>query len=635
MSFINKATRIPPLNPVRFTPANDILPAEYNTNPFDRGFFYQSIREYQNDLNMDYQQKFTNTDRIVVYFDTLAPAALITVLDSNGNPVPGAVLNLPTPSYVLPGNTYTLPGTTDELQYNTFMTSTRATDIGIDDGIYYLLMEMIYVTEGDSDSVYYISESIFIRSTGWPGTMLVEATNTTNDYDVLFEQLFPVFKSRVECDITNYAPFFHDTVFEDMSYELRKLQSVPYRNFTWIVGGAAGVADYMIDKMNRYASCDTLRIDGTQYVKEISATYSMNTTANYPFKASSILLREFDHDGGWIYGGGGFTLLVEFELQGGSIIFPLAINRIGMHDGVATPTYNVPTVIADSAALTAYLATLNGTFSDDNDLGGTFTLTADGFGIGYQNGVNENYNGITGMYSWSSFIDLTLSTTGASPHQYYEFYFAGGPSARQGACIVDWGQGTVTNYTSNYYGALYTAGINYPGSVAANYNLRIFHAGVAPGPHTGIQQLKFSFVSPLATITAIGASKAPTGLIRWEMDGQNLSGGNVDASFLKYCSTTLQFLIFASCQITAFYPLLFNYAGVHFTSLYLGGISVYNNALNVTQINSIVSFFELNCTYGAGGLFWLNETPAAAPTGSDLAFLNTLVSAYAWIVLHD
>jgi hypothetical protein len=636
MSIV-KSERIPPLNPVKFIPSADSLALGSNTFPFDQGFFKEQIRNYQTEV--DYQQKWNYNDRIVIYLDTLAPAIIIHIYNDSGKNLTSTIVA--SPSYVLAGNVYTR-GFTD-YQYNTFLASFKPSLLaaymfpsGATSGFFYFVIEAVYVSAGDADSVYYTSEPQFIRKYGFPDTMLVKATNTLNNYDVLFEQLSPVFQYRVEADVTNFAPFFKDTVFEDQQYEVRKLQSVPYRNFTFIIGDYQGVPPYAIDKINRALSCDSFKIDGVRYVKEISNnTYNMKTADSYPMAAATMLLREYDHDAGWNFPTGEFVQLLALPNIAGVIQYPFGFTHVNMH-GTAIVNYTQSTVIEDAGGLATFLTLINGAFAAANDLEGSYSVIGTSFG--YTCGPDESFAASTQNYAFSPYLAFDVETTGIAGT--FDWTFKGpGIGGSAGICVVDFGDGTPNVTTFIAAGSTTrTVSHSYAGATGTHYTMRIFHAGPSLSAFTAITYLSFSAfynaiikeVIPTATLPGVAA---PGRLGIFGINYQDLSGSTVDLTWLDGCAPYLTYMTMASNKMTGciIFP-----GPIPFPNL--ATVLFQLNNLSVIWVSDIAYAFYHDAFAGLifGGIFYIDgQTPAAPPAGAGLAALNALVSIYAWTVLHD
>lgn len=306
MPTIVKDERIPAINPIRFIPANDTLPANINTWSFDRGFFHEKRRYWQ--FGDKYTQKRNYDDYVDIFIHTLATEVYMRLYDEQGNEITTTYSAVGITGALVPGNVYTFGGVDYPLQgiYISFKLSDIYAMVPAQQ-IFFIALECVYGTVGDADSRWYISEPIFFRKgNGWAKTMLIDAKHSINKYDVLFES-YSTFdhgaglrlRYRVEADLSDEPqPAFQDTAFKDQQYAERVLDSNPYRLFDFVIGR---VPKYMLDKVNRAIACDEFLIDNFRYVKDEGAAWSQVNAPEYRLHAAKIRLQEYDHDSGCDY----------------------------------------------------------------------------------------------------------------------------------------------------------------------------------------------------------------------------------------------------------------------------------------------------------------------------------------------
>ncbi len=302
MPYTVKAERYPIVNPIRMVPYGDTLAVNINTWAPDRGFFAQHKRQWQ--YGDKYQQKYNYTDDIDIYIDTLAAAVYVHVYDEYGEELATGYSGIGITGVAVAGNVYSYYGTDYPYQSVKVLSQSLSEFYTMvpSQQILYIALECSYDTGAGETSRWLISGPLFFRKNGWPKTMLIEAYNLTNDYDVMFEAVNMVFRSRVEADITeDPAPAFADTVFTDMGQQQRKLKSEPYRLFDFIVGGFGGVPKYMLEKVNRLLALDSFSIDGVRYAKDNGGNWSIVTAESYKMYGAKIRLQEYIHDGGTTY----------------------------------------------------------------------------------------------------------------------------------------------------------------------------------------------------------------------------------------------------------------------------------------------------------------------------------------------
>jgi hypothetical protein len=88
--------------------------------------------------------------------------------------------------------------------------------------------------------------------------------------------------------IENFKPESDDVIYNDQKRNATLLDSIPYRSFTLFIGNAAGVANWMADKVNRALACDSMRIDGDFYEKTEGASWDVKREEEYAFLGMTI-----------------------------------------------------------------------------------------------------------------------------------------------------------------------------------------------------------------------------------------------------------------------------------------------------------------------------------------------------------
>lgn len=106
------------------------------------------------------------------------------------------------------------------------------------------------------------------------GTLLYEYWNTYNDKGIVFDTGIK-FCMRIEGLVREYTPESADQLFTDQKYDTTTENSIPYRTFKNYIGTAAGLPDWIIDKMNLIFSVNTKTIDGTAYNRKDGAKWEI------------------------------------------------------------------------------------------------------------------------------------------------------------------------------------------------------------------------------------------------------------------------------------------------------------------------------------------------------------------------
>jgi len=132
---------------------------------------------------------------------------------------------------------------------------------------------------------------------------------------------------RVPAILRYKNPAAKDNVYEDQLLNQTLINSVPFRVWEFVVGGAYGVPPYFIDRVARIFGCSDLSIDGRLYTKNEGANFEAAGLEGYPMAGWAIELREklnrdsiINEDENIIEGIAAAALLIDnkgFGLEGG------------------------------------------------------------------------------------------------------------------------------------------------------------------------------------------------------------------------------------------------------------------------------------------------------------------------------
>ena len=150
-------------------------------------------------------------------------------------------------------------------------------------------LDIIFSNLGVGEYVFSIddnSSSIISVKTKHENTLLFRYQNSENNFGVVFDTGIQ-FYLRVEGTIQNYTPKSDDVVYTDQLKNATKLFGLPYNVFTLFVGSPRGVADFMLDLVNRLSSCDMIQINGIWYEKTEGAEWEVERVDNYAWGVMS------------------------------------------------------------------------------------------------------------------------------------------------------------------------------------------------------------------------------------------------------------------------------------------------------------------------------------------------------------
>lgn len=246
------------LNPIRFVNLGGVFKG------FDNDWFTNLTPDFQDQVN--YFQKWQTDDIIKLQFRSNFTPINIAVIDCSGVTISTHAATKKVTNLV-----------DDAL--DTYETSIPLAGL---EGVYYLLL-----TAGTStNQSQLISEPLYIAET-IEHSILLTYFNTENVQDVIFDTGIE-FTFRVEGFVTALTPGFKDTLYQDQVLDNVLLNSIPFRQFKFMIGGEYGVPDWIIDKVNRILSCDTWDADGSEFVKKDGTQWTAVTLDNYPMSGWSI-----------------------------------------------------------------------------------------------------------------------------------------------------------------------------------------------------------------------------------------------------------------------------------------------------------------------------------------------------------
>jgi hypothetical protein len=245
-------------NPIRFTPVGTTQYVAYQTPNFDQTPFYKQFMNWEN--SSCYTQKFRTDHQTAIQFHANTDQDFqLYLVDSNDR----VWRDYASQRYYdqFSGNTIERYGQIFPLYTATFVVDF----VGIPEGIYFLKSVITYpVTITTNESEIYISEPMYI-SDGIENTLLLEVKNNKIAFNTYFGDW--AFRLRVEGYIYYDSPDSVDTQYNDEYYNLRLLNSYPFRKFKMLIGGVAGITANLLDTINIYTGCTSLKIDSSFYSK--------------------------------------------------------------------------------------------------------------------------------------------------------------------------------------------------------------------------------------------------------------------------------------------------------------------------------------------------------------------------------
>jgi hypothetical protein len=256
------------LSPLQFTKEGFVNPGTYNTK-------YREDWQYKETFTdiftiPDYLQPWQQNDLIPFQIlSTYAPHQL-ELYDCMDNPVPGGIFSM---TYVS-----TSIEVTGQKCYQA-----EVSLAAFPEGVYRFRIR--------SASVFVKVSNYFELRDYHRDTVLIEATDSKNDNDVVFETGI-VCRLRVHGGMFNYQPGADRVVYTDQRRNITQLSSKIFNTSQFIIGDAAGVPDYMIEKINVFNACSVVKYDGKQFSGTDGARFESSREVLYSLTGWAFEMRE-------------------------------------------------------------------------------------------------------------------------------------------------------------------------------------------------------------------------------------------------------------------------------------------------------------------------------------------------------
>ena len=559
---------------------------KYHTNHFDQDWHINQLQDWQ--MKIDYPQKWQLSDVITnQYSITVDTTMAAAIYDCHGN----KVLDVDAQAIqTFEGNRiYGLPAQT--LQY-----SFNYGDTILNTGRYYFVLAIT----ADEQVYLYISEPQEVKNEHL-GTKLITYSNAQNRYGTFFS-MNPEFNLRVEASLDLEGWTIKDTAFKGQNNENKITYSGNNRRFNLVIGdksrarqGQIGVAKWMVDKVVNVLGCDTILIDGGQFVRNANTDPEVEEYSAMPLITATFKLFEQNIAQRRILG-----------IASARYAFPVTYPYVISHLKMGGITISDETTINDLAGLEAIE-----TYANTLGFKGTFAL--DGTTLVYTNARTETYTTID-AYVLTSYLGLQIDKI--SNNIWSGAYYQGG------TIVVDFGNGSMQ--TLNSIGDSVQILKDYGGAPLLG-NVRLWH-------NHNITQL--GFLAPTLngySLTDFDNSSAlPKSLVTLRIVNQyyflNLDNGLFDDYYTK--QLTLKNVIVKDGGLSTFTTNFFTSATA------ITYFDFRNNGLSSATIEDFTSALAISYNLPNGFIGLDNQNPTAAATPTTLANLAAL-AADGWTSTTD
>lgn len=606
------------LNSERMVKVGDTRPSLYHSFPFDFTWFSYSILEfemYNKFLDPAKSQYFSlkeSGDSIGFQFGFVASAITSLTLEMRSC---AGVITAVNPSLYLKQFTVIGNKNKDGVQLKTAQYNFKVSDvISTATGKYNLLLT---VTFTDTTVVQYISEPILVATTH-PNTVLVEYSNSTNNYDTIFTKFPPKFNIRIDGWMKYRTNNIDREMFRNQNAELRGLYARDWRLFDVVFGGRNGIAPYHLEKLIKANKCDSFSIDGQRILADEGADFEATDLASfYPLKQLKYQAVEYAPADSVSYFE---TLAIPIMPLGALTGFPYVVDILVLAgSSIGNFLYDYTNEIRDvydAADETAFIAELNAKVP-------AFSAT--------------------GVFS----VDANRL-----------FYVPGSPDVYTAALVSQLTNPLKTAFTTTL--SYLTLGVNLNQMPGVNTIVSVRTAAgaiVLPAEHKNGLTDSYTATVPTAAahifylysnnkVTEIQMDGHPTGKIITGFTGTpptklqifRVRGGNITSfplAFLRPCAPELRVLNVQFFNVDAFVTTDFAVVNPgdwqYFNYLYL-----LNNSLDATAQDAVFNDYQTYILYTYFGLSGpvgiidtRNQSPSSAPTGaSSLARINEAAVGY-------
>jgi len=289
---------IPLLNSENFYEVDAITNPLYQTKHFlsdwwmNNLYYWERYNKFYDINNPQYFVKKELQDTVTIQFHLPTSGIdsfTLKMLNCDGTPteVDGSYLT----STVIAGNTFDDNGTISPVPLTTYQYTFILSDIISDEGYYYFVIG--FTPTGFSENQV-ISEPTWIK-TSHENTILIEYSNSVNDYDVAFNTLATQFSKRVDATLKYKPnPKLERTTFRNQQSNQRQLYSRNWRQFEITFGASEGINDVDVDKLSNIFKCDSILIDGKQMLLGEGAEFEATQfSESYPLYTLKLPLEQY------------------------------------------------------------------------------------------------------------------------------------------------------------------------------------------------------------------------------------------------------------------------------------------------------------------------------------------------------
>lgn len=257
---------IPILCPIKFVRQGYSLPAPYNTKYFEDWTYGDTIRNFEQEVG--HLQPWQNNDIIeLALLSNYSPFSII-LQNCKGVTV----------------DTFTMDRevSSTDISGLLFYRASIALD-GYPQGVYRLVMD----AGGGFET--FVSEWFQVKELH-ENSFLLQYKHSKNDYDAVFENGLE-FRLRCMGGLSGYTPKTDRVVFIDQTRSAVQVDAKNYATERLYFNDEYGIPNWFIERINAVFMCDTVLVDGAQYVANENAQVEATREENRPLVGWSLEVR--------------------------------------------------------------------------------------------------------------------------------------------------------------------------------------------------------------------------------------------------------------------------------------------------------------------------------------------------------
>lgn len=506
---------------------------------------------------------------------------------------------------IVAGNVY------DGVPLKTIQYKFKPSDIsGVDEDIYYFL-----ITIDDGVVRQYISEPTDISQTH-ENTILINYTNSTNDYDVVYS-LNPSFSVRLDATLSQPTNEFNPTTFRNQKGDLRQVRARNWRKYILTIGAEAGTNSIIVDKITNILKSDSITIDGKKMLLSEGADIEVTPfSENYPLSTIKLELEEYTNSDSSVIGDNTSVYIMDVN------DFPYAIYKFEMEDDLGTydmlASFSTSNNIAEAHDGTMQAAIITKLNIDIAALGKTGTFSISSGALYYVRGVGETITrrsfkklntclqlAFTSVTAYRS-INYTIFQSGDSVISVWKESFTKAIEIQPSLVVGDGAALKTVSSNDTFVAYLYTDNTATRVGIFSDVTYKIITA------------LNGDMSSNLQEFRLLGATMASLDLSFLFNSGDELRTLNCQHTTIDSVETS-GFLVPSGSQRWRYFNFLY----------------FLNNSLDPTALDDLLNKYQLQILYTWYGLYPVgvidlrSQSPSATRTSaSDLAVTNLTATGY-------